>query len=98
MRAAISAAFGVKWMSATSGVEKPAARSCFLIAARFSASFFEGAVMRTSSQPASIMRMLCATVAAVSIVSVVVMLCTRIGWSLPMPMSPMRTARVRHRS
>jgi hypothetical protein len=35
--------------------------------------------MRTSSQPASIMRMLWATVAAVSIVSVVVMLCTRMG-------------------
>jgi hypothetical protein len=52
-----------------------------LISARFSASFLLGAVMRTSSQPASIMRMLWATVAAVSIVSVVVMLCTRMGLS-----------------
>ena len=26
------------------------------------------------------------------------MLCTLIGWSPPMPMSPMRTSRVRHRS
>ena len=79
MRAATSAALGVKWMSATKGALKPAARICFLISARFSASFLLGAVMRTSSQPASIMRMLCATVAAVSIVSVVVMLCTRMG-------------------
>jgi hypothetical protein len=41
--------------------------------------------MRTSSQPASIMRMLWATVASVSIVSVVVMLCTRMGLLPPMP-------------
>ena len=85
-------------MSATNGVLKPEARSSFLMTARFSASFFEGAVMRTSSQPASIMRMLWATVAAVSIVSVVVMLCTRMGLVPPMPMSPMRTARVFQRS
>ena len=38
------------------------------------------------------------SVVAVSMVSVVVMLCTRIGLSPPMPMSPMRTARVFQRS
>ena len=85
-------------MSATSGVSKPAARNSCLIAARFSASFLLGAVMRTSSQPASIMRMLWATVAAVSSVSVVVMLCSLIGLSPPMPMPPIRTSRVRQRS
>jgi hypothetical protein len=42
MRAAISAALGVKWMSATKGVLKPAARIRFLISARFSASFLLG--------------------------------------------------------
>ena len=46
---------------------------------RFFASFTLGAVIRTNSQPASIIRILCATVAAVSIVSVVVIDCTRIG-------------------
>ena len=46
---------------------------------RFSASFLLGAVILTSSAPASIQRIDCSTVASVSIVSVVVMVCTRIG-------------------
>jgi hypothetical protein len=44
------------------------------------------------------MRMLWATVAAVSMVSVVVMLWTRIGFSPPMPTVPTLTSRVRQRS
>ncbi len=48
-------------------------RSIDLISPNFSASFLDGAVRRTSSHPASIIRLLCATEAATSNVSVVVM-------------------------
>ena len=38
-----------------------------------------GAVMRTYSQPAATMRSVCSTEPSVSMVSTVVMLCTRMG-------------------
>src|ERR1051325_7583730 len=81
-------------MSATNGVLYPLLRNSFFILRRFSASFLLGAVMRTSSAPASIQRMDCSTVAMVSIVSVVVIVCTRIGWPAPKYKSPIFTSRV----
>ena len=60
---------------------------------RFSASFTPGAVIRTYSQPASIMRIDCSTVARVSMVLVVVMDCTRTGWFPPSGRLPMFTIR-----
>ena len=81
-------------MSATSGVSYPLSRKPCLIFAKFSASFLDGAVSRTSSQPASIMRMDCSIDPSVSIVSVVVILCTRIGAFPPMLVFPTVTSRV----
>src|SRR4051812_24602967 len=92
MRAAISAALGVKCISATNGVLYPCAHKLFFIADRFSASFLLGAVILTSSAPASIQRMHWATVAAVSMVSVVVMVWMRMGWPLPNNRSPILTS------
>ena len=59
-------------MSATKGTRQPLANNSFLMTAKLFASLILGAVIRTYSQPASTMRMVCATVAMVSMVSVVV--------------------------
>ena len=55
------------------------------------------AVIRTNSQPASIMRIDCSTVPWVSMVSVVVILCMRIGLFAPIATSPTCTSLVRKR-
>jgi len=93
----MSAAFGVKWMSATSGMLMPRRESSSLISARFSASRCEGAVTRAISQPARARRSICAAVANVSIVSVLVIDCRRMGLAPPIPTSPTRTSRVGRR-
>ena len=84
-------------MSATSGVVCPADLNASAMSPKRSASFLLGAVMRTNSQPASIIRMLWATVPGTSMVSVVVMDCTRMGLSPPNANAPMRTSRVERR-
>ena len=71
--------------------------SSALMFPRFSASWIEGAVMRTISQPASTNSMTSATVACVSMVSAMVMDCTRIGLLPPTPTSPTMTSRVLRR-
>src|SRR5690606_9730412 len=95
--AATSAALGVKWISATNGTVYPLARNSFLILARFSASLILGAVMRTYSQPASTIRMVCSTEPNVSMVSTVVILWIRIGLSPPIGTLPTVTSRVKNR-
>ena len=50
LRPAIMAAFGVKWISATSGTLMPWRVSAALMSFRFSASRIDGAVTRTISQ------------------------------------------------
>ena len=81
-------------MSATKGVSCPAARNPSEMAPNASASRLLGAVMRTNSHPASIIRMLWATVAGTSSVSVVVMDCTRMGLFPPRAEDPIFTSRV----
>src|SRR5262245_12885133 len=92
--AASSAAFGVKWMSATSGTRMRRRASSARIAGRHSASRSEGTVRRTISQPAATRRSICAALPATSRVSVVSIDCTRSGWLPPTPTSPMWTSRV----
>jgi hypothetical protein len=92
--AAMSAACGVKWMSATSGTRTPRRRSPARIAARFSALERFGAVTRTISLPAACSATISATTASVSSVSAIVIDWTRMGFVPPMPMSPTRTSRV----
>ncbi len=72
IRAAISAAFGVKWISAINGTLYPRTFNSFFISSRFFASLILGAVILTYSQPASTILIVCSTVAIVFIVSVVV--------------------------
>src|SRR4051812_41935513 len=84
-------------MSAQMGVLYPLFTSSFLITSRFFASFMLGAVILTSSQPALIIRMLCSTVPTVSIVSVVVMLCSLMGFAAPSLRSPIITSLVKNR-
>jgi len=91
------AAWGEKWMSATSGTFRPLSRNPARMAGRASASAAEGTVTRTISQPAATRRSIWATVAGTSVVAGVVMDCTRIGSSPPTPTSPMATTRVRRR-
>ena len=85
-------------MSATSGWVKPAARNCCRMSLSAAAAALFGAVMRMSSLPASARRMACATVAATSSVSEVVMDCTRMGLLPPTPTPPTFTTRVRRRT
>ena len=72
-------------------------KSELLISARFWASFILGAVILIYSQPDSIMRIDCSTVALVSIVFVVVMDWIRIGLRPPSGVSPIKTSRVLYR-
>jgi hypothetical protein len=69
-----------------------------LVPQRLAACLGVGAVMRSSSQPASTMRRHSATVAAVSRVSAVAMLCTSTGCAPPIQASPTRTGRLGRRS
>ena len=57
--AAKSAAFGVKWISATKGVVYPADLRPFFIFSKFWASLTLGAVILTNSQPLSIILIHC---------------------------------------
>ena len=70
--AASIAALGMKWISATKGVLILADRTFFEISPRASAALTFGAVIRTTSQPASASSMVCLTVASTSRVLVVV--------------------------
>jgi hypothetical protein len=95
--AASMAAAGLKWMSATRGTRMPFWRRARRMAPRLRASSTVGAVMRTISQPARTRRSVWATVASVSMVSVVVMDWTRMGLAPPTPTSPTATVRVGRR-
>src|SRR5690606_25669760 len=59
---------------------------------RFCASLTLGAVILTYSQPDSIMRIACSTEPCVSMVSIVVIDCTRIGLSPPKGTPPILTS------
>ena len=61
---------------------------------RLAASFRLGAVIRTSSQPASIILIDCAMLPSVSMVSIVVIDCRRMGLLPPIPTVPTITSRV----
>jgi len=80
-------------MSATRGTSG----SCFRISANAAAASIEGTETRTMSAPAATQRWICATVAATSQVSVLVMVCTVIGASPPTWTLPTRILRVRRR-
>ncbi len=73
------AASGLKWMSATIGTWQPRARNPATICCRLAASFTVGAVIRTISQPTSASSIVCRMLASVSMVSQVIIDCTRIG-------------------
>src|SRR3990167_6715211 len=81
-----------KWISATSGT-----LTCCLILPKASAASISGTETRTMSAPASSRRRICATVAATSLVSLLVMLCTAIGASPPTGTEPTHILRVRRR-
>ena len=95
--AASIAASGLKWMSATIGTSHPRARSPATMCCKFAASFTVGAVMRTISQPTATRSSVCWMDASVSIVSQVIMDCTRTGFSPPMATLPAWTTRVARR-
>ena len=75
----------------------PRLRISFLIFIRFSASRLLGAVIRTNSDPAFIILIDCSTVPSVSIVSVVVIDCNRIGLFPPIANDPTFTSLVLNR-
>ena len=81
-----------KLISATSGAEYPFSFSEARMFLRFKASFLLGAVKRTISQPASIIRMDCATDFSVSMVFVVVMDWRQSGLFPPITRFPIRTS------
>src|SRR3990167_4906398 len=81
-----------KWISASSG-----RLTCCLILPKASAASMSGTEMRTISAPASCRRRTWATVAATSLVSVLVMLCTAMGASPPTGTEPTQILRVRRR-
>jgi len=90
--AATAATSGVKWMSATTAAVHPSARNCRTISRRFSPSRRPCAVRRTMCPPARSIRSIWATLAAVSLVSVLVIDCTATGCPPPMVTPPMRTS------
>mmetsp|Transcript_12121 Transcript_12121/g.38266 ORF Transcript_12121/g.38266 Transcript_12121/m.38266 type:complete len:207 (-) Transcript_12121:20-640(-) len=92
------ATFGVKWISATSGVLYPSSRSRRLMCSQALASRMPWTVMRTMSTPASAHFLTCATVASTSWVRVVVIVCVAMGCSEPTGTSPMYTVRVLRRT
>ena len=95
--AASSAASGLKWMSATSGTSQPVSKRAARMCSKLQASFTVGAVTRTISQPALTRPRVSRTHASVSIVSLVSIDWTRIGFSPPMAVRPVRTSRVGRR-
>ena len=95
--AASIAASGLKWMSATIGTSQPRARRPATMNCRFAASFTVGAVMRTISQPTAARSIVCLMDASVSIVSQVIMDCTRTGLTPPTATFPIWTTRVLRR-
>ena len=70
-------------MSAITGIWE-----CWAISASASASSWLGQATRTMSQPVAVSSAICWSVALTSEVSVVVIDCTEIGWSLPTPTLP----------
>ena len=80
-------------MSAITGICDLAA-----IAGSASASSWDGHATRTMSQPAAVSSAICCSVALTSAVSVVVIDCTEIGWSLPTPTLPTISCLVLRRS
>ena len=86
-----SATSGRKCTSAMSGVSMPSARRRFLISRSDSASFIEGTVSRTISQPAATIRFTCATLASTSDVNVLVIDCTTMGRPSPNSIFPICT-------
>jgi len=70
-------------MSAITGICE-----CWAIAASASASSWLGQATRTMSQPEAVSSAICCRVEFTSAVSVVVIDCTEIGWSLPTPTLP----------
>ncbi len=96
--AATSATAGLKCTSATRGVMMPSALRRADMFLMFSASRVPCVVSLTSSPPAAMMRLACATHASVSLVSVVVIDCSRMGFSPPMPMCPTLATLLRRRA
>ena len=76
-------------MSAITGICE-----CWAISGSASASSCEGQATRTMSQPAAVSSAICCSVVFTSAVSVVVIDCTEIGWSLPTPTLPTWICRV----
>ena len=70
---------------------------CWAISGSASASSWLGQATRTMSQPAAVSSAICWRVVLTSAVSVVVIDCTEIGWSLPTPTLPTMICRVRRR-
>src|SRR5438876_5786365 len=62
-----------------------------------SASSWDGHATRTMSQPDAVSSAICCSVALTSAVTVVVIDCTEIGWSLPTPTLPTMSCRVGRR-
>ena len=89
---------GLKCTSATRGVMMPSAFSCADMLAIFSASRVPCVVSLTSSPPAAMMRLACATQASVSLVLVVVIDCTLTGLSPPMAVCPTLATLLRRRT
>ena len=84
------------------GTLQPRDRNSATMFFRFAASFTVGAVMRTIWQPTATRSSVCWTLAAVSMVSQVIIDCTTTGWSPPMMTppfagSPTTTSRVLRR-
>jgi hypothetical protein len=75
-------------MSATIGTLQPRARKPCAIFSRLRESFTVGAVMRTISQPTFASSIVCWIESSVSIVSLVIIDWTRIGFAPPMPTLP----------
>src|SRR5215218_8618249 len=75
--------FGWKWMSAITGIWE-----CCAISGNASASSWLGQATRTMSHPDAVSSAICWSVVFTSAVSVVVIDCTEIGWSLPTPTLP----------
>ncbi len=96
--AASKAAAGLKCMSATSGVSIPWLRKRLCISSRAAACCIPWAVRRMSSAPAPASLAAWATLASMSRVGVVVMLCTRTGASPPITVFPTATGTVCRRT
>ena len=97
-RYSVSSLWPLKWKSPISGTVTPCASSRSRIAGTAAAASAELTVTRTSSDPASASARTCATVAATSAVSVLVIDCTTIGAPPPTRMPPTSAWRVVRRA